>query len=397
MTSAEPVRLAIFVPHKGMSGAETNIANLLRQLSPKQFDICLFAPADQPLVKAARAQGYHTYEYCNAPFLSLSIEIGQRRVLNPVAAFYDLLTVARGALRLSRFVNEQHIRVIYSGSMMAHMMAYFVRRTNRRVRLTIHLQELVASGLGRLLFRIVAQGADQVIAVSKAASAVLDRSRPVTVIYNGVDPGVFRANSSNILRDELHIPPDRSIIGVVGRLTPWKGHRVFLEAASLLIQKGVNSHFVIVGDAVDPVNGPTTYRATLENYCNRLNLGEYVSFAGHRKDIPDVMNSLDILVVPSVRPEPFGLVAAEAMACGKPVVVSNIGGLPEIVVDGVTGRLFDPGDPVTLSETLYTFIADPALRTRCGEAGRERVEACFTLDRYAAAMTEALIQAADID
>lgn len=396
MTSANRTRLGIFVPHTGMSGAEVAIDNLLRGLPHEQFDVYLFAPQEQPLRQIAQAQGYNVCDYPSPHFFSTSLELGQRRFLNPFAILYNLLVVVRDALKLSRFVNEQQIQVLYTGSMMGHLMAYLVRRSNHRIRVLIHLQELVSSRPGRFVFQIIAKGADEVVVISQAVSRVLHGSRPVKLIYYGIDLNLYQANHSSTLRDELNIPAERLIIGVVGRLTPWKGHKVFLEAAQILINQGFNGHFVIVGDSINPVTGQTPYRAELEAYRDKLSLQKDVIFLGHRKDTSNIMSGVDILVVPSVRPEPFGLVTGEAMASGKPVVASNIGGLPEIVCDRVTGRLFAAGDAKALADALYSLASDPALRSQYGQAGRERIENHFTLDRYNAEMAEVFMRTAQL-
>ncbi len=397
MTFADRIRLAIVVPHTGISGAEMNVGNLLRRLPLERFDIYLFSPAEQLLSQLAQAHGHHVYEYRKSRFFSTSLEIGQRRIFNPVAALYDLSLVLRDAMQLSQFVKQQQIQVIYTGSMMGHLMAYIVRRSNRCARTVIHLQELISSGLGRQIFRIIAQGTDQIVTVSEAAGRVLQSSKPRVLIYNGVDVEEFQTNRASTLRGELNTSAGMPVVGVVGRLTPWKGLTVFLDAVSLLVKRGINSHFVVVGDSVDPVSGPTPYRAVLEAYCDKLGLRERVTFMGYRKDTANVMGGLDALVVPSVRPEPFGLVTVEAMASGKPVVASNTGGLPEIVVDGVTGRLFPPGNPAALAEALYPLMVDSELRSRYGQAGRKRVETHFTLDRFVSGWAEVLVQTAHFE
>ena len=104
------------------------------------------------------------------------------------------------------------------------------------------------------------------------------------------------------------------------------------------------------------------------------------------------MQSLDIVVVPSIRPEPFGLVAVEAMASSKPVVGSNAGGLAEIVLHGETGLLFQPGNVTELAQVLEQLVADSALRTRYGQQGRERVQTHYDVAGYGAAIVAGLLE-----
>src|SRR5258707_7350784 len=117
MTLADRVRLAIFVPHTGMSGAEVNIANLLRRLPAAQFDIFLLAPEGQPLRQLAQDQGHHVADYRKPHFFSTSLEIGQRRIFNPIATLYNLYIILRDAIKLRQFIIKQHIQVLYTGAM----------------------------------------------------------------------------------------------------------------------------------------------------------------------------------------------------------------------------------------------------------------------------------------
>jgi glycosyltransferase involved in cell wall biosynthesis len=206
------------------------------------------------------------------------------------------------------------------------------------------------------------------------------------VVPNGVRLEDFQNSDANAFRREFAIAETQIIVGIVGRLTPWKGHKLFLEAAAQLIKDGYNVLFVIVGDDVDPVTGLSHYRANLEQYTTQLGLTNKVLFTGYRPDIPNVMSGLDVLVVPSIRPEPFGLVAIEAMACSKPVIAAAHGGLAEIVIDHSTGLTFVPGDVHSLIAAIRFLLEHRDLRGEYGHEGQYRVSKNFTLEYYVASM-----------
>ena len=124
--------------------------------------------------------------------------------------------------------------------------------------------------------------------------------------------------------------------------------------------------------------------ARLQSLIDTAELGSRVLLAGPREDIPVVLNLFDVLVHLPVRPEPFGLVAIEAMSAGKPVVAAATGGLTEIVVDGSTGFLVPPGDVVSAAERVKTLLDDDLLRERMGRAGSRRVDDNFSSAAYAA-------------
>jgi glycosyltransferase involved in cell wall biosynthesis len=137
-----------------------------------------------------------------------------------------------------------------------------------------------------------------------------------------------------------------------------------------------NARFLIAGECRDPKKFPGSYS---ERDLDDMAEGDTrIRYIGYVKDVEDVYHTADIVVVPSRWQEPLGLINLEAGACRKPVVATRVGGIPEVVEDGVNGFLVEPGDVAALAARVAELIADPALRMRMGEAGRTRVEQDFT-------------------
>jgi glycosyltransferase involved in cell wall biosynthesis len=157
-------------------------------------------------------------------------------------------------------------------------------------------------------------------------------------------------------------------IGMVGRLTAWKGQDVFLEAFAQAF-RGTDVRARIVGSALF---GEDVYAATLVERARALGISSQVEFRGFREDIWAELDDLDILVHCSVRPEPFGQVVLEGLAAGVPVVAANAGGPKELITNGVDGMLTTPGDSGDLADVLRTLAFDRALRSRIAAAGRRR-------------------------
>jgi glycosyltransferase involved in cell wall biosynthesis len=204
-------------------------------------------------------------------------------------------------------------------------------------------------------------------------------------IYSGVDVERF-APSSGVVGEGAG---NGSIltIGTVGRLDPVKDHASLLQAVRKLLCRVPGLRLTIVGD------GPL--RASLEALTAALGLGGRVTFTGARGDTPELMRSFDVFVLPSVN-EGISNTILEAMATGLPVVARRVGGNPELIVDGVTGRLYDPAAPGALERALLPYLTDPALRRAHGNAGRDRVVQNFSLDEmvsgYAALYDEILAE-----
>lgn len=199
------------------------------------------------------------------------------------------------------------------------------------------------------------------------------------VIGNGLDAAALRAAVSAeavaAARVACGAGAEDPIVVLVGALTARKGQAVLLDAAPTIRAAHEHVRFVFIGDGDN--------RSALEHQAVKLGLADRCWFGGFRTDAAVFMALATLVVVPSLG-EAFGLTALEAAAQGKPVVASEVGGLPEIVIDGETGRLVPPGDPAALASAVNALLADAELRARWGVAGRRRCETRFALDRVAA-------------
>ncbi len=173
----------------------------------------------------------------------------------------------------------------------------------------------------------------------------------------------------------LEVPPGVPVVGVVGRLQPWKGQDRMLEAQALLRERGRSMHMVIVGG--DSYGLSADYAGSLSRLVSRLGLEDAVTMTGEVPDAGPYIEKMDILVNAS-DPEPFGIVLLEGMARGVPVVAVNSGGPAEFVENDTTGLLAPSGEPAALADALEPLLLSPALREALGRAGRERFLDNFT-------------------
>ncbi|HET7241390.1 MAG TPA: glycosyltransferase, partial [Gemmatimonadales bacterium] len=164
----------------------------------------------------------------------------------------------------------------------------------------------------------------------------------------------------------------RLVVGLFGRVAPWKGQHVAIEAVARL--EGVT--LLIVGA---PLFGEVAYAEELARLVERLGLADRVKLLGFREDIPSLMRVVDVVIHTSLAPEPFGRVLVEAMLMERPVIAADAGGAREIVQEGVTGLLVPPGRSDDLAGALRRLLEDSALRVEMGRRGRERAEGHFTL------------------
>jgi glycosyltransferase involved in cell wall biosynthesis len=213
------------------------------------------------------------------------------------------------------------------------------------------------------------------------------------VVYDAVDEAWLRPQQPAAdVRRALGIPPDAPCIGIAGNIQEWKGQHVVVEALGLLADQPT-LHCVIAGGVH---RAGETYASELRSRLAALGLAARVRLTGFRADIPDVMNTWDVVVHASVRPEPFGRVILEGMLLGKPVVATAAGGVPELIDDGRTGVLVPPGDAPALANALRRLLSAPDEAQAIGRRAREWARQHFSLARQVAEMSEIYENAARV-
>ncbi|MEO6213863.1 MAG: glycosyltransferase family 4 protein [Vicinamibacterales bacterium] len=236
-------------------------------------------------------------------------------------------------------------------------------------RVDFHLR---GSALSRWNYRQV----DCFICASDAIRAMLlgdgvEATRAVTV-HEGIDLEHAAAAEAAPLHEELWLPHGSPVVGNVAALVPHKGQKHLVEAAALVVRQVPDARFVIAGEG--------ELQSALEHQIKHLGLEKHVILAGFRPDILSVHKAFDLFVMSSVT-EGLGTSVLDAMACGRPVVGTTAGGIPEVVQDGVTGMLVAPRDHQAMADAIVTLLKDEGLRARMGAAGLSLAHARFSAER----------------
>jgi glycosyltransferase involved in cell wall biosynthesis len=222
--------------------------------------------------------------------------------------------------------------------------------------------------------------------VSEATRAQFGGEPRAVVLHDGLGVTPARAPRA-AARAALGLPDDAFVCAILGRISTWKGQDVLIRA---LAQLGGGDAIALV--AGEPWQGEEQRLEDLRALAAQLGVTERVRFAGFRSDVENVYGAADVVAVPSTQPDPLPNSALEAAAAGCCVVAAAHGGLPEIVRDGVSGRLVAPGDPGALAAALADLRADPAQRERLGAAAaadvRERFAPALLLERTQALYDE---------
>ena len=231
-----------------------------------------------------------------------------------------------------------------------------------------------------LLYRFATRYTKKIVAVSQATARFLKEERGVPedrilVIPYGVDLDKYRTQRSEKIRTELGFRPKNTVVGVVARLEPQKGHVYLIRAARKIIDAYPSVRFAFIGKG--------GLRDELEQMIREAGLDDHFMFLGFREGIPRILRAVDIFTLPSLF-EGLPNVILEAMAAGKPVVASSVDGSVEAVVDEETGLLFPPKDSEALADALVRLLKHPKAAQEMGMKGRKRVEDHFALKRQVA-------------
>lgn len=209
------------------------------------------------------------------------------------------------------------------------------------------------------------------------------------VVYDPIDLETFapQPDARDEIFEDLGLPAECLPVVNVGRLVEWKGLDIFLRAMSRIVGSDSRAHGLVVGSAPQTDAG-RRYEESLRRLARNLDLEDHVTFTGFRGDVERLMAASEVVVHSATRPEPFGRVVVEAMACGRPVVSMAAGGPLEIVEDGRTGRLVAPGDPAEMADAVLDLLRDPEEARSMGERARRAAELRFGEERFARSIHE---------
>jgi glycosyltransferase involved in cell wall biosynthesis len=390
------MKILFFNPTGVLGGAERNLLDVLTSLRAARPDwrLGLLLGDEGPLRGAAEALGVA----CGSLPLPRTVARLGDAGLSGVAGRVRLATRTPAAAvatagyvkRLrARLRDEAPDRVVTNG-MKAHALGAWT--APRGVPVLWNLQDFVRSRpvMARLL-RASAGRNVTVVALSLAVAAdvaqALGHYAEITTIHSAIDlgqfaPGPGQGGDLDQAAGLAPAPEGTVRVGLVATFARWKGHEVFLEAASR-VPGDRPCRFYVVGGPIYRSAGSQYGLDELKARADALGLGGRVGFTGHQADPAAALRALDVVVHASTRPEPFGRVIVEGMACGRAVIAMRDGGAAELFRDEVDALGCRPGDPGGLARAITRLVDEPALRARLGAAGRESARARFDRARLA--------------
>lgn len=376
-----------------MGGGEVALLNLIAALDRTRYEPVVLLFGDGPLREKLQAIDVPV---CIVALDSAIADARKDALGDGPGKLSKTLTAAKFLLRLRKAIRRAKVDLVHTNSLKSDLLGGLAARLAGRP-VVWHVRDRIADDYlpPRVvkMFRTIAR---------RVPTALIANSRATleTLIPAGDPPRVGKKRAF-IVHDGTHLPaavtsPVRKnsacVIGLVGRLAPWKGQHVFIEAAARVRAKFPDAKFRIIGSALF---GEDEYERGLRASVDALGLADTVEFAGFRSDVEQAIAELDILVHASTTGEPFGQVIIEGMAAGKPVIATRGGGVPEIVPDGKAGLLVPMGDGLAMANAIETLLTDAAARQAMGRAGRAHVEAHFTMAHVAANVQRAFDQILD--
>jgi L-malate glycosyltransferase len=360
------------LPYMNLGGTERQAFSLMNNLQ-QRYHISLLAPdglGAEPFRKAAVI--YHEF-----PRL-------EQNLVGGLCQFRQSLL----AIDQERAIDLIHVHAAHELTLLTKLFL-----PNVPVIFTVHGYHGRQSSLGYSLAAVFGNlFAKQIIAVSQSELQILAEGRLKTnksnLVYNGVAKPQINFSRAAYLAQQFECDQtDQIVIGTAARLSEAKGLEYLITAISQLIERYPTIKLVIAGDG--------ELKSSLQQMVSNLGISKHVVFAGYIQDVHNLMYSFNIFVLPSLQ-EALPLVCAEAMALEKPIIGTNVGGIPEQVINGVTGFIVPPKDPEALAASIDRLISDPALLADFGRRGYERYQEKFalpgmlraTVDVYEKAMTK---------
>lgn len=363
-----PLKVMFVITCMPVGGAETLLVNLVRRLDRSRF----------------------SPELCCLKYLGPLGEV----LANEIPTFTGLLHHKYDVAilpRLTRLMRQRQVDAVITVGTGGDKM-FWGRLAAWRAGVPVITSALHSTGLPdrvEWLNRRLAPITDAFIAVAQPHARYLAEhegcpANKVRVVPNGVDVERFRPLPPDAaLRAELGLPSAAPVAAIIAALRPEKNHELFLRSAALIRQSRPDAHFLIVGDGAR--------RPSLEAMSSELGLNGHVHFLGTRSDVPQLLSLADVVMLTShMEANPVSIL--EALACGKPVVATRVGSIPESVHDGENGYLVSPGDVSALAARVVELFDNRALARRLGQAGRQSVVDDWSLERMVCGYEELIMR-----
>lgn len=336
-------------------------------------------PHEGPLCAAIRSKGI--------PLYIINMGVLRRKYLSPWGIAGRIFCWIRSAIQIRKIIRREKVDRIYINSLNIVIGPWL--KTQKDLPLIWHLHEIIEQpNLLYLFLHRLLQKADTIIAVSKATKAHWEKRplpTPIQLLYNGFSFALTPSNATAPITTHQALPITNSIVlGMIGRIQHWKGQSYLLSIIQELILlpdfKKIGSFKVLI--AGDAYPGSEYLARELQEEIQEKKLTAYVEYLGYQEDIPCLLEQLDLLIVPSLKPDPLPTVVLEAMFAQKPVVATQQGGCLEMIEENVTGFFIPLEDDKASGQILLDLLLQKNKLEEAGRQGQKRAHALFSLEAF---------------
>ena len=359
MRSPRKPRICFYGVSTQSGGAEKSLFDLVSRLGDSFEKMVVLPLHEGPLIDQFKERNVRV-EVLEMPssFLRMS---RSTPLISLGCALASMWTLPRYYFRLTKLLKDERVDLIHTTGIKCHLISAMIK-LNLGIPVIWHLRDMFLPGLTRSLLRFFAILAKIDLVFNSRATQYsfseepLVQNRVFETVYNGLSEEVYFPKTNSMIQQELGLAPDTPIVANLGVLATWKGQLDFVAMARIVAKENPDVHFLIVGDQIYDTAGDRNYPELLKKAVENADLASRLHFLGFRKEIPQLLNSVSVLVHTSRKPEPFGRVILEAMACGVPVVATRGGGVDEFVVDHETALMVTSGDIASYAKAVIESL-----------------------------------------
>ena len=361
-----------------MSGAEFSLISLMTGLDKERFQPILLLPERGPLSDQADNFGIETI------ILSSLIRFGEH------FRFWKILKALRAVWKLKKIIRTKGISLVHCNTPRAAYIGGLAAKLCKIPSVT-HIRDIGQSPFEKTWpTRLIGFLSDIMISVSWATKSYIIGLNPflekkIKVIYNGIDLDFIDKVSPTAIHRKMDIPESAPLISAVGRIEPKKGFHILVHVAEILKKTFPSLRILIVGSIFEKRD--QVYLDSLLVEIAEKGLSNNIIFTGFRTDVLEIMKACAMVVHPALCPDSLPRTIIEAAGLKKTIVASRVGGIPEIIQDGVSGILIESGNADALAEAVRTLLMQPDTARRLGVAAREKIVSCFTIEKHLARIT----------
>ena len=343
-----------------MYGSDRSLLNIVKYIDKSEFKVHVILPCDGPLVDEMKKISEVTVEI-------FEVAVLRRKNLSVKGGLEYLKQYTASLSYLKKYIRKNNIDIVDTNTAVVFPGAVAAKKCG--IKSVWHIREIIRSKLeNRVISFVMNRYADIIVANSKSTGAALMVNQDkVRVIYNAVEETAGDSNKECTTMN----------VGMAGRINRWKGQKLFVDAAEIVHTQMPDIKFKIAGDVY---KGEEYIKENLICYIREKHLEDVVSLLGQVNDMSLFYNDIDLFVLPSIQPEPFGLVVIEAMEYGIPVIATNHGGPVEIIDNGIDGYLVDYGSAEEMASRIIELMSDYNKLKAMGCSGRIKKRSTFAVE-----------------